>query len=115
MHGSLKCLLVRRDTEEVVARITVDDLVVSEQDERYVVDLEGDNADMIMSGDTLADVIMDVGDSLCWYAHRAITEGVPFPAYDGVTFEVLATSDDDQGYEFMIRLPEREPADLVTA
>lgn len=118
-HVSMKCLLMKHDI--VVARVIADDLVVVEQDDGYAIDLEGENADLMMHGDTPTDVLFDVAESLCWYAHRTVTKGEPFPEYDGVVFDspsqdpdVLPCGDDDD-YDFMTNLPSLKGADLVHA
>lgn len=116
-YGHLKCLIMRRDTEEVAARVVVDRFPVEEADEGgYVVDFDGPNADMTMHGMSVPEVLHDVADALCWYAIRALAEGVPFPVYAGVSFQVnqkvlqdkLTESDNlESMYHW--------PAELVTA
>ena len=113
IHMAVKCLLMRPDTEKVAARIFIDDLHVTRQEDGYVIDLEGEEDDMIMAGYTAAEVLIDTVEGLCWYAHQFLTTGEQFPDYEGVRFEPVAPSagaspSENDDYEYLYRLPKSE-------
>lgn len=104
-QASVKCLLMRPDTEEVVARIIIDRLVITEQEDRFIIDMEGENADVIVGGNTPADALYTAADSLRWYAEQTLVEGKPFPQLDGVEFQQVAPMYNKDDYDYMVGQP----------
>ena len=87
--GNVKCVVLRHQSREPVAQVVLDGVAIKTRGNRFVVDLAGDNADLIVGGDSAFEALTAAAENLGWYAEHAIREGKDFPNFDGVSFEQI--------------------------
>lgn len=93
---TVRCILMRRGTTDPIAVIDAKKVPVDLQGDRFVVDYDDDECDIVVGGETLLEAIMAAVDSLQWFGVDTLTEGRKFPSLRGVSFRRVGDDDEEE-------------------